>query len=58
MKNASLILCFASAVVIGAVLPSCSEQKGPVEKVGEKIDDALDQRPAEGIRDAVEEVVK
>ncbi len=34
-------------------LPSCRE-KGPAEKIGEKIDDATDSRPAEGVRDAVE----
>ena len=37
---------------------SCKEEKGPAGKVGEKIDDALDARPAEGLRDAAEDLVK
>lgn len=53
MKNILLILPFALFTL--ATLPSCRE-KGPGEKVGEKVDDALDQRPAEGVRDAVEDV--
>ena len=40
-----------------AALPSCKE-KGPAEKIGNKIDDATDSRPAEGIRDAVEDIKK
>lgn len=55
MKTLILILPFALFTL--AALPSCRE-KGPGEKVGEKIDDALDQRPGEGIRDAVEDVTK
>lgn len=45
----------ASALSLTAV--SCKE-KGPAEKVGNKIDDALDARPAEGVRDAVEKVTE
>ena len=58
MKNASFILCVTCSFLIGFALPSCSESKGPGAKIGEKVDDALAQRPAEGVRDAVEEVVK
>lgn len=46
----------ASALTLTAV--SCKEEKGPAGKVGDKIDDALDARPAEGIRDAVEKVTE
>lgn len=58
MKNVSLISCASFALLIAFAIPSCSESKGPVGKVGDKVDDALDQRPAEGVRDAVEEAVK
>jgi hypothetical protein len=58
MKTALTILSVTSAFLLGFALPSCSESKGPAGKVGEKVDDALDQRPAEGVRDAVEDVVK
>lgn len=55
-----LILPFALLTV--AVLPSCKERvvekKGPAEKIGDKIDDATDSRPAEGIRDAIEDAKK
>ena len=44
------------ALVFSSV--SCKEEKGPAGKVGEKIDDALDARPAEGLRDAAEDLVK
>lgn len=46
----------ASALTMTAV--SCKEEKGPAAKVGDKIDDALDARPAEGVRDAVEKVTE
>lgn len=55
MKTTLLILPFAMFTLL--TLPSCRE-KGPGEKIGEKIDDATDSRPAEGIRDAVEDVTK
>ena len=55
MKSLLLILPFALFSI--AALPSCKE-KGPGEKIGEKIDDATDSRPAEGIRDAIEDVTK
>ncbi len=58
MKTASSILCVATAFFIGFAIPSCEESKGPGEKVGEKIDDALDARPAEKIRDAAEEITQ
>lgn len=58
MKNSITILCVTSAFFLGFALPSCSESKGPAGKIGEKVDDALDARPAEGVRDAVEDVVK
>lgn len=51
-----LILSFS--VFAFAALPSCKENKGPAEKVGDKIDDATDSRPGEKIRDAVEDVKK
>lgn len=55
MKSLLLILPFALFSI--AALPSCKE-KGPAEKIGEKIDDATDSRPAEGIRDAIEDATK
>lgn len=45
----------ASSLTLTAV--SCRE-KGPAEKVGDKIDDALDARPGEPVRDAVEKVTE
>lgn len=49
-------------IIMTAALPiaatSCKESKGPAGKLGDKIDDALDNRPAEGIRDAVEDLTK
>ena len=46
----------ASAIALTAV--SCKKDKGPAGKIGDKIDDALDARPAEGVRDAVEKVTE
>jgi hypothetical protein len=34
--------------------PGCNDNDGPVEKIGKEIDDALDARPNEGIKDAIE----
>lgn len=55
MKTSLLLLPFALLTL--AALPSCRE-KTAGEKVGDKIDDALDQRPGEKIRDAVEDAKK
>lgn len=49
------VLMAASAISLTAV--SCRE-KGPAEKIGDKIDDALDARPGEPVRDAVEKVTE
>lgn len=46
----------ASSFTFAAV--SCKEEKGPAGKIGDKIDDAMDNRPAEGVRDAVEKVTE
>ncbi|MDI1313372.1 hypothetical protein [Prosthecobacter sp.] len=51
MKSFCCIL--ATLAVSLTVLSSCKE-KGPAGKIGDKIDDATDSRPAEGVRDAVE----
>lgn len=50
-----LLTLSASAITLSSV--SCRE-KGPAEKVGDKIDDALDARPGEPVRDAVEKVTE
>lgn len=52
-----LSLCVAS-ITLSLTAVSCSEEKGPGEKIGSKIDDALDQRPGEKVRDAVEDIVE
>ncbi|SKA85460.1 hypothetical protein SAMN02745166_01151 [Prosthecobacter debontii] len=52
-----LTLAVLSATVTFTTV-SCKEEKGPAGKVGDKIDDALDNRPAEGVRDAVEKVTE
>jgi predicted small secreted protein len=48
-----LMLC-----AFAAPLTSCNTTKGPASKIGSKIDDALDARPAEGLRDAVEKITQ
>lgn len=55
MKTTLLLLPFALFTL--AALPGCRE-KTLGEKVGDKIDDALDQRPSEKIRDAIEDTKK
>jgi uncharacterized BrkB/YihY/UPF0761 family membrane protein len=49
------LLLFPFLLVTLAVLPAC-RKKTTGEKIGDKIDDVLDQRPGEKIRDAVEDV--
>jgi len=58
MKTLSSILCLVAAFTFAITLPSCEKSKGPGEKVGEKIDDALDKRPGEKVRDAVEDLTE
>lgn len=61
LTNVMKLIRILSLIVIASTLTltgvSCRE-KGPAEKVGNKIDDALDARPAEGVRDAVEKVTE
>jgi len=53
MKTYLLLLSFLLLNL--AALPAC-RKKTTGEKIGDKIDDVLDQRPGEKIRDAVEDV--
>jgi hypothetical protein len=39
-----------------AALPGCTEKQSTSEKVQDAVNDALDRRPAESIRDAAEDV--
>jgi hypothetical protein len=57
MKSARFIL-FPAALCILAGFVGCDETKGPAGKAGDKIDDVLDQRPGEEVRDAVEEATR
>lgn len=52
MKTSLLLLPFVLLTL--TTLPAC-RKKTTGEKIGDKIDDALDQRPGEKIRDAVED---
>lgn len=56
MKRYQILLTLPFTALLVTALPSCSERKGPGEKIGEAIDDATDSRPAEGIKDAAENV--
>lgn len=58
MKIARLFTLFIASAALSLVTVSCKEEKGPAGKIGDKIDDALDQRPGEKVRDAVEKVVE
>lgn len=53
-KLTSFLLLVPLAAFLFTVTASCERKDGPVEEFGEAIDDATDSRPAEGIRDAVE----
>lgn len=46
---------FAASVTLSSV--SCRE-KSTGEKIGDKVDDALDARPGEPVRDAVEKATE
>lgn len=57
MKLPHALLALPFSAMVLTVLPSCSEdRKGPGEKVGEAIDDATNSRPAEGLKDTVEDI--
>ncbi|MBK8040822.1 MAG: hypothetical protein IPK22_27370 [Verrucomicrobiaceae bacterium] len=58
MKTLRSIALILTASMLALITVSCNESKGPAAKVGDKIDDALDARPAEGVRDAVENITK
>lgn len=48
----SILLTLACVLAVSA----CDRKPTPSETVKDKINDALDRRPAEGVRDAVEDV--
>jgi hypothetical protein len=52
MKTSVLLLPFLLLTL--AALPAC-RKKTTGEKIGDKVDDVLNQRPGEKIRDAVED---
>jgi hypothetical protein len=52
LKTASLSLClFATAAVVPLTMTSCERD----ESLKEKVNDGLDRRPNEGIKDAAED---
>lgn len=57
MKPIRILVLLATASTLTVTGVSCRE-KGPAERVGNKIDDALDARPGEKVRDAVEKVTE
>lgn len=57
--HTTILIALPAAAFLALALPSCEKKpKGPAEKIGEAIDDALDQRPAEKIQDAVEDAAE
>ena len=58
MKNIHRIAALVILAVASIALTGCNEAKGPAEKVGDKVDDALNQRPGEKVRDVVEDIKK
>jgi len=53
LKAATLSLCLAAgAILLPLAMTSCERD----DTLKEKVDDALDRRPAEGLRDAGEDV--
>jgi hypothetical protein len=55
MKLFFLALTIFAYLALPLAMTSCEKEKGPGEKIGEKIDDALDQRPGEKVKDAIED---
>ena len=43
------------AVAAFLTLPACEQKQSTPGKIGDKIDDALDRRPGEKVRDAAED---
>lgn len=54
-KFSSILMLLPLATFLFAVTSSCEKKEGPAEEIGEALDDVADNRPAEGIRDAVED---
>ena len=55
MKTNTIILTIAAAVLS---LASCEQKKEPAGELKEKIDDALDRRPNEKLKDSIEDLEK
>lgn len=58
MKPFRYLLLLLTAVSFGFATVACNDNDGPMEDAGEKVDDALDRRPAEGARDAIEDATQ
>lgn len=51
MRHLTLLLLAASLVA----LPGCAKKEEPLDRARDAVNDALDRRPAEGLRDAAED---
>ncbi len=49
----SYLLMLAVAII---ALPACEQKKTTPEKIQDKVDDALDRRPGEKVKDAAEDI--
>jgi|GEM_PF-1787558 predicted small secreted protein len=56
MNNKLHLLILPLTALAFLSLSSCNDNDGPGEKIGREIDDALDARPNEGIKDAIEDI--
>ncbi len=57
-KLSTLLMLLPLAAFLFTVSSSCERKEGPAEEFGEALDDATNSRPAEGVRDAVEDATK
>ncbi len=58
MKLIQIFVLTIAASAFSLTTMSCKQQKGPTSETGDKIDDTLDQRPAEKVRDEIEKVTE
>lgn len=55
MRRKILLLLSIAVLSFGLVTTGCEDNRGPVEKVGESIDDAMDEA-GDAIEDAADEI--
>ena len=55
MREKTALVLFCCSLLLGPLLSACEEEKGPAEKLGEQVDEAV-QEAKEQLKDAADKL--